>query len=242
MTTSATHRDFVGVPRQNPVQYSDGSEVLLSPEDVSELGLSGSSSNSQSCTVFVDAFGMQVDSHFAQEALHNGSGAICPQCAVTSVRGGGFAFSSLGADNSISWSFSFPTVYAGIELTNAALAETLGLPSNLPQGTPKKYWDPFEQSFNTALKDLGKKKCGAYFGGQGPATMKATTYRFINLPDPNSGAATLEGGGTAVINPSGAYMTYSPTPGQAGPFGALLVAISVPRIHSLACFSPRSCS
>src|SRR5216684_4178084 len=103
-----------------------------------------------SCTVFVDEFGMQIDSQFAQEALHNGSGAICPQCAVTSVRGGGFAFASVGADDSIGWSFSFSAGYLasdGNVYPRSAewLAEVLGLPSNLPQSTPKKYWDPFEQ-------------------------------------------------------------------------------------------------
>jgi soluble lytic murein transglycosylase-like protein len=47
------------------------------------------------------------------------------------IRGKGFAFLSFGADDTINWSFSFSDKYKGVVLTNAALAEMLGL-----SGTP----------------------------------------------------------------------------------------------------------
>jgi RHS repeat-associated protein len=101
-------------------------------------------------------------------------------------------------------------------------SEELGLPSaqapaNLPPGTPEQYWGPFTNGFNAASKALKKKRCGKFFGGQGQATMNATTYRFVPFSDPNAGANTVTS--TLVfINSTGPYMSFSPGAGQ-GPFG-----------------------
>ena len=48
---------------------------------------------------------------------------------VTPIDGGGFAFPTVAADGSISYTFSFDATYKGVPLTNAGLAETLGLPT-----------------------------------------------------------------------------------------------------------------
>jgi hypothetical protein len=85
--------------------------------------------------------------------------------------------------------------------------------------TPASYQGAFNQGYGAALKkDLKRKKCGSFFGGQGPATINSTWYRFLSLNNPNVGAATVSV--TSVfINSAGPYMTYSPAPGQPGPFG-----------------------
>jgi hypothetical protein len=54
--------------------------------------------------------------------------------------------------------------------------------------------------------------------GQGPQTLDATTYRFLDLKNPTTGAATIDPN-TVFINSNGPYINYTPTPGQAGPFG-----------------------
>ena len=64
-------------------------------------------------------------------------------------------------------------------------------PPNLPLGTPRKYWGPFLQGYKTALKDLKRGGCGAFFGGLGPDVMSLTTYRFLDLGSPTTGARTL---------------------------------------------------
>jgi hypothetical protein len=64
---------------------------------------------------------------------------------------------------------------------------------------------------------LKKKKCGQFYGGQGPATMNATGYAFEAYKDPTIGAVT-NSKASVFINSAGPYMTYSPTPGQPGPF------------------------
>jgi len=91
-------------------------------------------------------------------------------------------------------------------------------PSNLPPGTPQQYWAPFVQGFNTAQKQLQKKTCGAFYSGQGPATMNATEYRFLQLSSPTTGAQT-NSATSVFINSRGPYMTYAPTIGQPSPFG-----------------------
>jgi|GEM_PF-618452 len=172
----------------------------------------------------------------------NGFIASCAEVSSFAGAGGGGAFGILGygflnpgfapaegatvpyvtdyTDEGFQFNYTaLPDVqYKGMDVPAAVALEVLGLPSNLPQGTPQKYFDPFEQGFNTALKDLGKKKCGSFFGGQGPATLKSTEYRFLDLHDPNVGAQT-NSSTSVFINSAGPYITYHPTPGQVGPFG-----------------------
>jgi len=87
-----------------------------------------------------------------------------------------------------------------------------------PPGTPSKYCGPLQQGIDTAKKALQKKGCGAFYGGQGPQTLDATTYRFLDLNNPTTGAATIDPS-TVFINSNGPYMNFAPAPGKPGPFG-----------------------
>jgi RHS repeat-associated protein len=87
-------------------------------------------------------------------------------------------------------------------------------PTNLPQGTPQQYWDPFSDGFAEALKRFKSGKCAELFESTchyGPYTegadrMRDTTYRFLALERPSTGAATPPGG-EIFINIDGDYMT-----------------------------------
>jgi hypothetical protein len=43
---------------------------------------------------------------------------------------------------------------------------------------------PYLAGFKSGEKALKKKSCSAFFGGLGPQTMDAATYRFLNFNDP----------------------------------------------------------
>jgi hypothetical protein len=89
---------------------------------------------------------------------------------------------------------------------------------NVPPGTPQKYLGPLKQGLDNARAALKRKRCADFYGGQGPQTLDATRYRFLDMGNPTTGAATISP--TEVfVNTNGAYMTYSPAIGQAGPFG-----------------------
>ena len=60
--------------------------------------------------------------------------------------------------------------------------------------------------------------CGNFYGGQGPQTLDATQYRFLDLHNPTTGAATITPN-NVFVNSQGPYISYTPTPGQTGPFG-----------------------
>lgn len=94
-------------------------------------------------------------------------------------------------------------------------------PSNCaqtPPGTPSQYCAPLQQGLAAAKKALQKKGCSAFYGGQGAQTLDATTYRFLDMGSPTTGAATIDPN-NVFVNSNGPYMNYTPTPGQAGPFG-----------------------
>jgi RHS repeat-associated protein len=103
-------------------------------------------------------------------------------------------------------------------VTSAGDPKGGGRPENLAQGTDKKYWGPFQRGFNAAKDALKRKSCGDFFGAQGPATMDATQYHFVNGLDSETGAQTVNPN-FVQINADGPYMNYRPTPGQEGPFG-----------------------
>jgi len=62
---------------------------------------------------------------------------------AVAVRGAGWAFPSVGANNSLNWSFSFSAAYNGQTLTNAGLAETLGLPTGTLASAANNCQAPF---------------------------------------------------------------------------------------------------
>jgi RHS repeat-associated protein len=145
--------------------------------------------------------------------------AYCPLCGQSFAGQYGGTFMVVADANGPVWISTYGDNY-GEELDSAAAGEEgLGDPgSNLPPGTPQNFIDPFNRAFKAAQKDLKKKKCGNFYGGQGPATMNATQYRFLDLGNPIVGAQT-NSPDSVFINSNGPFMTYSPVPGQPGPFG-----------------------
>jgi hypothetical protein len=95
------------------------------------------------------------------------------------------------------------------------------LSRNCPQtipGTPSKYCGPLQQGLDAAKKALQNNVCSAFYGGQGAQTLDATTYRFLDMNSPTTGAATIDPS-NVFVNSNGPYMNYTPTLGQVGPFG-----------------------
>ncbi len=98
-----------------------------------------------------------------------------------------------------------------------------GGPSNdapvLP-ATQAQYQKAFTQGYSAALGALKRKSCSAFYGGQGPGTMSATSYSFLDFGAGKTavGAQTNSQFGV-FVNPTGPYVTFVPTPVQAGPFG-----------------------
>ena len=115
--------------------------------------------------------------------------------------------------------FESPDFYAYVENNPLNLIDTTGLqaqrPSNLPLGTPQQYWGPFSDGFNEALNRLNNTNCAEQFEpschegpyNTGANQMRNTTYRFLNLGSPSTGASTPPGGGQVFINTIGLYMT-----------------------------------
>jgi hypothetical protein len=93
-----------------------------------------------------------------------------------------------------------------------------GMCSNLPSGTSPIFCQALQQGLQNALRALKRKSCSNFYGGQGPQTLDATQYRFLDMQNPNTGAATISPN-NVFVNSNGPYMTYTPTPGQTGPFG-----------------------
>ncbi|HEY0795184.1 MAG TPA: RHS repeat-associated core domain-containing protein [Acidisarcina sp.] len=83
-------------------------------------------------------------------------------------------------------------------------------------GTASKYCGPLQDGLDAAKKALQRKKCNKFYGGQGAETLSGTTYRFLHLPDPTTGAATIDPS-HVFVNSDGPYMNYTPTQGKAGP-------------------------
>jgi RHS repeat-associated protein len=177
-----------------------------------------------SCTVYTDSVGMQIDSQVAEQELHNGSGVICPQCAVTAVNGAGFAFPSVGADDSISWSFSFAATNKGVSLTDAALAEMLGLPTVL---TATAFSRQQETALVGALGDLFHRikygKCAAFYGGQGSDPLQTFGGNIIFGPMSRPAIGGTPTGDGMILNsdPNGAFL--SPPPSFYGAVGSTQV-------------------
>jgi RHS repeat-associated protein len=119
--------------------------------------------------------------------------------SVTSIAGG-FAFASVGPDNSISYTYSFDAYYNGVPLSDAALTETLGLPTSASSaGVPGQ---------------MGQGVGGGSAGGAGSACtstiLSAVNGQFgTNFTEANVtsefqfSAGTPQGQGTLNLNVSG---------------------------------------
>jgi RHS repeat-associated protein len=107
--------------------------------------------------------------------------------------------------------------YVGNDSTN--LIDDTGFrakkPSNLPFGTPKKYWKPFSRGMKQALKRLNKKPCAELFENschegrdlEGANEMKNTEYRFVPLPQGSGVGAQTVDGTHVQVNSLGLFMT-----------------------------------
>jgi RHS repeat-associated protein len=114
--------------------------------------------------------------------------------------------------------FESPNFYPYVENNPLNLIDTTGLqaerPGNLPLGTPQQYWGPFSDGFNEALNRLNNARCAEQFEpschegpyNTGPNQMRNTTYRFLNLGSPSTGASTADAT-NVFINTTGLYMT-----------------------------------
>ena len=109
--------------------------------------------------------------------------------------------------------------------TPAWLAETLGLPggaqlpahvrpSNLPPGTPERYWDAFLDGFAEAVGRARHGTCSTLYGGRGEAALNAEVYRFAEMR-PGIGGSTAPGfvnlNPNIFLNPSGSLWAASGT-------------------------------
>ena len=107
--------------------------------------------------------------------------------------------------------------YVGNDPTN--LIDDTGFrakkPSNLPFGTPKKYWKPFSRGMNQALKRLNNKPCADLFENpchEGPDSnaanqMKNSEYRFVPLPQGSGVGAQTVDSTHVQVNSLGLFMT-----------------------------------
>ena len=156
----------------------------------------------------------------------------CPDCTVT-VDGG----STDGIDP---WDFPFYNRFFGYDPNSPLFTDIViarapavtestssggfsfppknGTCGNLPAGTSPAFCAALQQGLQNALNALKRKPCGKFYGGQGPQTLDATQYRFLDLHNPTTGAATITPN-SVFVNSQGPYMSYTPTPGQTGPFG-----------------------
>jgi len=115
--------------------------------------------------------------------------------------------------------FESPNFYPYVENNPLNAIDTSGLqaqrPGNLPLGTPQQYWGPFSDGFNEALNRLNSTKCAEQFEpschegpyNTGANRMRNTSYRFLDLGSPSTGASTAPGGADVFINIGGLYMT-----------------------------------
>ena len=90
-------------------------------------------------------------------------------------------------------------------------------PNNLPLGTPRRFWKPFQDGFSEAVRRLNRQKCRDFFSDialPNPCcpdpvdTMRNTEYRFVPMTaNPGAGAGTSRSKRMVFINTKGAYMT-----------------------------------
>jgi hypothetical protein len=99
-----------------------------------------------------------------------------------------------------------------------------GQPHSVPlcaQGWPGLsvgYCGALNEGLVAAQQVLIQSGCREFYGGNGARVLSATRYRFLDLYNRDTGAAT-QGINSVFINSNGPYMTYNPAPGRAGPFG-----------------------
>jgi hypothetical protein len=106
----------------NPLNATDPLGLFIQPC----LSVDGNCSWSVGGTTFLD--GVEGTS-FPSSLGSNGIGALPPGITYGMAVPGGFAFAQVDATGELLWGFSFQQTSNGVTLTNAALAEMLGLPT-----------------------------------------------------------------------------------------------------------------
>ena len=188
---------------------------------VGNVDPSGLDDESGGTACYLDGLPMDCGTVFG--VYDSGGAVICgSSCGPVAIPGVGFAFPSYGDDDSISWSFSFSATEKGITLTDAALAEVLGLPTNYSFGLgigeigspdsliAQKYRSTFNKAYGQALKRLKNQACSALYGGQGASTLASTQFEVLPIGGPNLGAdtITLGYGGIVRLNSNGPMYNY----------------------------------
>ncbi len=208
----------------NPLSAVDPSGLRMEPDcRIMEMVGCGGGGGAGDSGVYVDGVGMPAFSSLGTDLVDFGGG-IDVSIAIVST-----TIASTWVDTGRNGTGCTADFCAGTTETTTYLGaatftdylpsfSSSSMPSNLPGGTPEKFWGPFVQGLKAALAALKRNKCGSFFGGQGPATMSDTTYRFLDLGNANIGAETVSPS-SVFINSAGPYMTYSPVAGQRGPFG-----------------------
>ena len=115
--------------------------------------------------------------------------------------------------------FQSPGFYGYVENNPLNLIDARGLqaqkPSNLPSGTPEKFWQPFSDGFAEALNRLNSTRCAEQFESSchegaetnGANQMKNTEYRFVPLPQGAGTGAQTVGPSNVQINSVGLFMS-----------------------------------
>jgi hypothetical protein len=146
--------------------------------------------------------------------------------------GGGAGGTGGGVGQPCSLDLSGPEAHAlsadfrpcGVPTSGSNGGGASGSCSNLPSGTSPTFCRALQQGLQNALRALRRRKCSNFYAGQGAQTLSQTLFRFVPNA-PNAGAWTIPPGpGQSVstnvfINSNGPFVTFTPTPGQQGPFG-----------------------
>jgi hypothetical protein len=91
-----------------------------------------------------------------------------------------------------------------------------GVCNNLPAGSSPEFCAALQQGLQNALNALKRKRCGNFYGGQGPQTLDATQYRFLDMQNPTTVAATITPN-NVFINSQGPYMLQASSRMRAAP-------------------------
>ncbi len=210
--------DFLNPQSWNGYAYAGGQPLVYTDPSgmnwFSGIGATISSifsslfgSGNDGCDPGVDFCGGTVQSGGAETTSTPGGGGLFFPSGGGSSGGGGGGGGSAYDNGDVFRATSF--------ISNPAKTGTC---SNLPAGTSPAFCAALQQGLQNALNALKRKPCGNFYGGQGPQTLDSTQYRFLDLHNPTTGAATIAPN-NVFVNSQGPYMSYTPTPGQTGPFG-----------------------
>lgn len=135
---------------------------------------------------------------------------VCPfnNCGPIPIPGHGFAFPSMGMDGSMNWSFSFSAEYKSSILTDAALAEMLGLPIGSQTALQPRYQLILTPGLGDLFHRVKYGRCADFYGGQGLDALQQFSENI------SFGAVPTGAGGIPTPNHEGMILNEDPR----GPF------------------------